>query len=248
MAPADPGNSGAGKAIRFQPRPWPIVVTAVGLVVLLGLGTWQVYRLQWKTELIAWREAQLAAPPAPLPAFVDSDPEALNDYRFRKVEVTGRFLHDKEIYLAGYLYKQVGFQVITPLQRGDAQTVFVDRGWVPAERRDPATRAEGQVAGTVSLVGLARGPGKQGWFVPDNDPQENYWFWRDIPAMAAAAGVQAAPIVVQLKTTKNPGGLPIPSGEPITMRNDHLQYAITWYSLAVALVVIFYLSQRRRRD
>lgn len=244
MAPADAGKT--GKAVRFQPRPWPIAITVFVLAVLVALGTWQMYRLQWKTELIDWREAQLAAPPAPLPATIANDPEVFDTYRFRRVSVTGEFAHDREIYLAGYLYKQVGFQVITPVIRDGGQAVFVDRGWVPASRRDPSSRADGQDGGTVTVVGIARGPGEQGWFVPDNDAEKNYWFWRDIPAMAAAAGVDAVPLIVQLEKTQNPGGLPIPSGEPIALRNDHLQYAITWYSLAVAVMVIFFLSQRRR--
>ena len=244
MAPADAGNT--DRAVRFRPRPWPIAITAIALAVLIALGTWQVQRLQWKTELIVWREAQLATPPAPLPATIANNPEAFDTYRFRRVSVTGEFAYDKEIYLAGYLYKQVGFQVITPVMRDGGQAVFVDRGWVPASRRDPSSRAEGQDEGTVTVSGIARGPGEQGWFVPDNDADKNYWFWRDIPAMAAAAGVDAAPLIVQLEKTENPGRLPIPSGEPIALRNDHLQYAITWYSLAIAIMVIFYLSQRRR--
>lgn len=246
MAPADTGNSES--PVRFRPRPWPIAFTVFGLAVLIGLGSWQVQRLQWKTDLIVWRDAQLATPPAPLPATIANDPKVFDGYRFRRVSVTGEFAHDKEIYLAGYLYKQVGFQVITPMLRDGGQAVFVDRGWVPASRRDPASRSDSQVGGTVTVVGIARGPGEQGWFVPDNDAEQNYWFWRDISAMAAAAGVDAAPLIVQLEKTQNPGNLPIPSGEPISLRNDHLQYAITWYSLAVALVIIFYLSQRRRVD
>jgi surfeit locus 1 family protein len=223
------------------------------LVVLLGLGTWQVQRLAWKTELIAFREAQLAAPPIPLSANLDLASETLPAIEHRRVTVTGEFLHDREIHLAASRRGRVGFAIITPLRRtggpGSAEassTVLVNRGWVPTAARDAPHRPQGQISGEVTVDGVVRLGGRRSWLTPENDVAENYWFWLDIPAMAEFAGVEVPPLVVEAGPAPNPGGLPIGKQARIEMRNDHLGYALTWYALAVALAVIYFLSQRRR--
>ncbi len=215
------------------------------LVVLFGIGTWQVQRLAWKTELIADREARLAAPPIALAADLGDDAETLAALDHRRVTVAGEFLHDREIYLAASRRGRVGFAIITPLRRTDGPTVLVNRGWVPADARDPARRAQGQVAGEVTVEGMVRPTARQGWLIPDNDTAKNYWFWLDVPAMAEFAGVDAPALIVEAGPAPNPGGLPIGRLARVGLPNDHLGYALTWYALTVALAVIYYLSQRR---
>lgn len=216
-------------------------------LVLVGLGSWQVQRLLWKTDLIAFREAQLAAPAIPLPADL-SDTAALSAFDYRRVTVSGAFVHAREIYLAATRRGTVGFRVITPLRRGDGAVVLVNRGWVPAEAREPAARAEGQVTGVATVEGVLRTRGRRGWFTPDNDRERNYWFWLDLPAMAAYAGEGVPPLVVEAGPAPNRGGLPVGREYRVGLANDHLGYAITWYALAVALAVIYVLSQRREPD
>ncbi len=232
---------------RFRPALWPTLMALPAFLVLVGLGSWQVQRLMWKTDLIAFREAQLAAPAMPLPADL-SDPAALDAFDYRRVTSSGAFAHEREIYLAASRRGAVGFRVITPLRRGDGRTVLVRRGWVPAEARDRAVRAEGLVAGVVTVEGVLRTRGRRGWFTPDNDVARNYWFWLDLPAMAAYAGEGVPPLVIEAGPAPNPGGLPIGREYRVGLTNDHLPYAITWYALAVALAVIYVLSQRRPPD
>ncbi len=234
-----------GRGSTFQPRFWPSGITLVCATVLVALGVWQLHRMAWKLDLIAWREARLAEPVVPLPDILPD--ESGEEWRFRRFTASGILEHDNELYQAGNRHKQVGFQVITPLRRPDGSVILVDRGWVPADRRDPARRGAGQATGTVTIEGKLRGTEKQGWFVPDNDPDENVWFWRDLSAMATAAGVEAPAVILQAGTDPNPGGFPVGAEDPLPLRNDHLQYAITWFSLLAALLVIYYLSQRRRR-
>ncbi|MEE8274607.1 MAG: SURF1 family protein, partial [Alphaproteobacteria bacterium] len=142
----------------------------------------------------------------------------------------------------------VGFRVITPLERDDGPAVLVERGWVPAEARDPERRPEGQLTGAVTIEGVLRTRGRRGWFTPDNEVARNYWFWLDLPAMAAYAGEGVPPLVVEAGPAPNPGGLPVGREYRVGLTNDHLGYAITWYALAVALAVIYVLSQRRPPD
>jgi surfeit locus 1 family protein len=225
---------------------WPTVCAALGLLLLLGLGTWQLQRLSWKEGLIAERNASLAAAPVPLPRSLD----AARALEFHPVRADGEFLNDHELYLnAQSLKGEAGFHVITPLRLSDGATLLVDRGFVPTDRRAPATRSGGEIAGPTAATGLLRLPEPPGWFTPANEPDKNSWFSIDIPAMARAAGIGAAlPFYVDADKTSVPGGLP-QGGQTITdLPNNHLQYAITWYALALALIAIYIrFADRRRR-
>jgi surfeit locus 1 family protein len=223
---------------------WLTVFALLGLAVLLGLGGWQVQRLFWKQDLIDTVTAQIAEPPVTLPARVDDTAP----WQYRRVSVRGVFLHDKEIHLIAHdSHGRLGYDIITPLVRNDAAgTVLVNRGWVPTDNLDPATRSEGQLAGAVTINGLVRLPWRQGWFVPDNDPQANVWFWGDAAGMAAAAGVDAPSLFVDADATANPGGLPLGGQTRVSFRNDHLQYALTWFALALCLAVVYLLYSRKR--
>ncbi len=234
---------------RFRPRPWPTLITLLGLAILLALGTWQVQRLYWKEALIAKREARAREVPMALPAEI----EAPGAIEFRQVRLEGRFRHDREIYLAARVYQgRVGLHVVTPLVLGDGRAILVDRGWVPPGRKAPETRARGQIEGPVSVLGHLRLGGWMGagFFRPDNQPEENVWLWLDLPAMAAAAGLERAvtALYAVAGTTANPGGLPIGREFEAKLRNNHLHYAAIWYTLALALMVIYFLHQSRSVD
>ena len=229
----------------FRPLLWPTVFSLPMLLICLALGAWQVERLFWKEDLIAQRQAAVAAAPAAVPKTLAE----ARDMEFHHVSDEGVFLNDKEIFLgatseAGGL----GFQVLTPLLEPAGRVVFVNRGYIPSELRDPAKRAAGQIAGTVRVQGLLRLPptGRPNWFLPDNRPDLNYWFWVDLSAMSAADKLdRVAPFYIDADTTPNPGGWPKGGVTRLTLPNNHLQYAITWFSLAVALLVIYVLYHRR---
>jgi len=218
------------------------------LAVLIGLGTWQVERLHWKEALIAERTAAVSAPPTALPRTL----EETRPLAFHRVRAKGQFLHDREVPVHAIERQRgaAGYLVVTPLRLDDGAIVLVERGWVPTEKRDPATRAEGNPPGEVAVDGLLRlAPAeKPGWFVPANDPGRAEWFWIDLPAMARAAGVaEALPFYVEAGAAPNPGGLPVGGQANTDLPNDHLQYAITWYALAAALAVIYLLLLRHER-
>jgi surfeit locus 1 family protein len=165
---------------------------------------------------------------------------------YRRVTVTGRFLHASEIFLAETHRGKVGFDIVTPLVRDDGGVVFVNRGWIPAETRNAAVRADISPDGPVSIEGLVRATGVRNWLTPDNDLEKNYWFWLDPAAMATFAGVDAPPLVVVMGPTADADALPAGHRYEINIANDHLQYAITWFILAVAFAVIYVMSQMVR--
>jgi surfeit locus 1 family protein len=234
----------------FRPEFWPTVFSVPAVLLLFGLGAWQLQRLSWKEGLIAERAAALAAPPVPVPQTLAE----AQHLEFHRVYDTGVFLNAKELYLGASVGAgSIGYRVLTPLQEPDGRIVFVDRGYIPADLKDPKKRAAGQIAGTVHILGLLRLPpaGRPNWFLPDNRPDLNYWFWVDLPAMAAADKLagrleHVAPFYIDADAAPNPGGWPA-GGVPLPeLPNHHLQYALTWFSLAVALIVIYFLYHRRR--
>ena len=229
----------------FRPLFWPTLFTAPAVLLLLALGFWQVERLFWKQALIAQRQAAVAAAPVAAPR----SSEAARGMEFRHVTDEGAFLHDKEIYLGATSEAgRQGYHVLTPLLEPGGRAVFVNRGFIPAELKDPAKRGAGQIAGAVRVQGLLRLPPaeKPAWFLPDNRPDLNYWFWVDLPAMSAADKLdRVAPFYIDADATPNPGGWPKGGVTRLALPNDHLQYAITWFSLAVALIVIYVLFHRR---
>jgi len=234
-------------ALHFRPRLWPTLAALGALALLLGLGTWQVQRLHWKEALIAARAAQLAAPPEALPA-QSADWRA---WDFRRVEVRGTFEHEAEqLFGASAIDGQLGHHVLTPLVRPDGAAVLVDRGWVPADRAHPAARREGQLEGQVSVTGIARyrGAERPNWLIPDNQPGQRLWFSYDLPALERATGLELLPVVVEADATPNPGGLPLGGQTLVELPNNHLQYAITWYGLAAALVGVYLAFSCERDD
>jgi surfeit locus 1 family protein len=230
---------------RFRPLLWPTLFTVPVLLALLALGSWQIERLLWKRERIEERQAAVAAAPVAAPHSL----EEARGMEFRHVTDEGVFLHDKEIFLGATSEAgRNGYQVLTPLREAEGRNVFVTRGFIPAELKDPLMRSQGEIAGTVRVQGLLRLPpaGKPAWFLPDNRPDLNYWLWIDLPAIAAADRLdRVAPFYIDADATPNPGGWPKGGITRLELRNDHLQYAITWFSLAVALIVIYFVYYRR---
>lgn len=229
-----------------RPRRGDLIVAALALVlfaVLIALGLWQVERLQWKEALIATIEQRIGSPPKPLPEIEERFFEE-GDVEYFPVTATGEFLHGKERHFFATWQGQSGFYVYTPLQLNDGRAVFVNRGFVPFDRKEPASRPQGQVGGEVTVTGLARHPvaEKPSFIIPENQPDRNFFYWKDIETMAASAdlpaGMQLVPFFIDANDAANPGGLPIGGVTQVNLPNNHLQYVITWFGLAAALAAV----------
>jgi surfeit locus 1 family protein len=223
-----------------------LVPALLAFAVLIGLGTWQLERKSWKEGLIAALNERVAAPPATLPAPAAWPRLDQASAEYRRVTFSAVFDHGNEalVYAAASAFRPdvsgPGYWVFTPARLSGGALVIVNRGFVPEARRDPASRAEGQVAGPVAIAGALRWPEPRSFFSPADDPQKNLWFVRDPLAIAAAKGIGAvAPFYVEQESPAPPGGLPQPGKIAVTLRNAHLQYAITWYGLALVLLVMF---------
>ncbi|WLR94914.1 SURF1 family protein [Shinella zoogloeoides] len=216
--------------------------------VFLTLGTWQVQRLFWKLDLIERVEARIHADPVPAPSRAEWNTVSAEKDEYRRVGVTGLFLHDKTVLVQAVTERGAGFWVLTPLILADDTAVIVNRGFVPADRRDPAARVASELAaGPVAVTGLLRISEPGGAFLRSNDPAGDRWFSRDVAAIAAAKGIaDVAPYFIDADATPNPGGLPIGGLTVVAFRNTHLVYALTWYALAAMSAAAAYFVRRSR--
>ena len=233
-----------------------LLPTLLAFIVLIGLGTWQVERKAWKEALIAALNERLAAPPQALPAQATWPKLDAAGDEYRRVKFTALFDNAKEalIYGAASAFRPdvsgPGYWVFTPARLADGSLVMVNRGFVPENRKDAKSRADGQVSGPVEITGALRWPDTRHWFTPNDDVAHNLWFNRDPHAIATAKGLGAvAPFFVEMEAPVPPGGLPSPGKIVVNLPDNHLQYAITWYGLAAALAGVFavYAFGSRRR-
>ncbi len=234
----------------------PAVAAAIAFVILVGLGIWQLERLAWKEALIARVEAGLTSAPIAAPG---PDARAALDMaaaEYQPVTLRGVFDHSKEVHVVHALTGPkgplggLGYQVFTPLQTDGGWWVYVNRGFVPRENKDPATRSAGQIEGEATVEGLLRGVGSRSWFTPGDDTVGNEWFSRDPALFAAASGLpvdDVAPYLVDARFDPDiAGSLPQGGETLVSFPNNHLLYAVTWFGLAAVLVGVFAVFAARR--
>lgn len=224
---------------------WLLLAFSIpALLLLLALGTWQAQRLQWKEALIARIEERIAAEPLLFEEVARLQANG-GDIDYLPTRLSGSFLHQFEQHYLATWRGQSGFFVHTPMRLPDGRFVFVNRGFVPYDRKEPQTRPEGQIEGEISIEGLARiaPEDKPSIIIPDNDPGQNIFYWKDLSEMIRSAGLsenEVYPFFVDVNSAPNPGGLPIGGVTRVNLPNNHLQYAVTWYGLALALVCVLF--------
>lgn len=226
----------------------PTLICLPVFTFLLSLGNWQMERLTWKKSLIEVIEARLAAPLQNIPESGEWKNLSSDDYVYQPVFLKGVFDHQAEQFWFVHHEKfGPGYQVITPFVIGGERIVMVNRGYIPASQQAPVTRQDGQISGEVHLEGLMVWPGERNIFEPPNEPDNNLWFVKDINAMAKNAGYEdnswlIAPFFVDsLETPENvyPVQAPIGGQTRVNLPNRHLEYVVTWYGLALALVIVY---------
>ena len=224
----------------------PAIFALVAIVIFVGLGTWQLQRKAWKEALIETLEQRLSAPPGDLPPRERWASLSPTNDEFSRVKFSAAFVPGAEalVYTSGSALRSdvsgSGYWVFAPAQLTSGGIIVVNRGFVPEGRQDPMTRAVGAATGRADLIGVMRWPESRGAFSPKDDPDRNIWFVRDPIAIAAAKSWgEVAPFFIELESPQLPGGLPRSGALKVNLRNEHLQYAITWYGLALVVAVMF---------
>lgn len=228
-----------------------LVLLVAALSILVSLGSWQVRRLHWKEALIADIAARQQMPPASL-SEIEAAVAKGEAVEYRPVRAEGRYLNDKERHFFATFQGRTGYYVYTPLELADGRYLLVNRGFVPYENKEPATRTEGLLQGPQVVTGLARSrlSEKPSFMVPENDIAKNIFYWKDLDRMAASTGLEAdrvLPFFLDADAAPIPGGMPHGGVTQIDLPNNHLQYAVTWYGLAAVLLVISVIAFFRRK-
>ncbi|BFZ64579.1 surf-like protein [Saitoella coloradoensis] len=216
-----------------------------------ALGTWQVYRRNWKLDLIEKYEARLDMPPAILPPNLDAT--KAEEFDHRRILMKGHFLHDQEMLIGPRQWNgETGFHVITPFQRDDGTRVLVNRGWIPRARADKSTRPKGLVGGEVVIEGLVRpAPGK-GYFQNENEPHRGLFYYLNLEEMGGMVDADQGFFVEEIFDPNRSwsdkfivDGKPIGRVPQVNLKNNHMQYIITWYSLGVITSFMLFRLMRQ---
>ncbi|KAK8016287.1 SURF1 family protein [Apiospora rasikravindrae] len=230
-----------------------LIVLAIIPVTAFLLGSWQVQRLGWKTDLIAKFEDRLVREPLPLPPRID--PDAIHDFDFRRVWARGRFRHDQEMLIGPACATARTGTWSSPRSSGMRRTAGAPRRAPPrcwSTHRNQATRDPASLPkGEVVVEGLLREPWKKNMFTPDNRPDKGEFYFPDVKQMAELTGSQA----VWVESTMEPGllevmdmenrGIPIGRAAEVNLRNNHAQYIFTWYGLAFATSIMMYMVVKK---
>lgn len=215
--------------------------------VLIALGTWQLERKAWKEGLIETLTARLTAPPQPLPPASAWAALDQADAEYRRVTFRATFDGREQalVYATPSAFRPdvsgVGYWLFAPARLAGGGVVVVNRGFVP---KDFAAKADAAgAAPAVEIVGVVRWPETTHWYTPKNDPAHNLWFVRDPAAIAAAKGWTGsgpvAPFYIEQESPAPEGGFPQPGKLVVRLPDNHLQYAVTWFGLALVLVAMF---------
>ncbi|XP_014667552.1 PREDICTED: surfeit locus protein 1-like [Priapulus caudatus] len=263
LAPSRTGGGARHVSIRRGRSDGGIGAGGYALLVVpataFALGAWQVRRRRWKLNLIDMLDTRLTAPPVPLP----DDVSAIADMEYRRVHVQGSFDHAREMYVTPRSLvtpgdrgggggmasdpSRVGTNVVTPFRLAsplEGTTILVNRGWVPRARLRPETRADGQIAGEIQFVGVLRLSDARQPFMPRNDPASETFSYRDVEEMARRSGAAAVFVDADADSTV-PGG-PVGGQTRVRLRNEHLSYIATWWSLSAATSYMWYRKVVRR--
>jgi surfeit locus 1 family protein len=213
------------------------------LIILIGLGTWQLQRLQWKEGLIAERTALLEQAPLVLTSINDNVAE------YRRVRVSGVLLTDKSLFVGPVSYKRgPGWYLVTPLRLMTGGIILINRGWIAYDKRDVYRDAAAGAGKQISFDAISRRSGKLGAFIPENVPEKDQWYLVDPEGMAQHLGLgSVASFWLIVRATPGQRSSPKPVGDIVMPVNNHLQYVMTWYGLALVLMVIGALYWRKEK-
>ncbi len=219
------------------------------IAFLLGLGVWQLQRLEWKRDLLHRISERLAAEPVEL-GEVRQRQERGDDVEYLRAAATGRFQQGREQYLFTSRGGVVGWQVVVPFVAESGATVLIDRGFVPDRLKDPMSRPEGQREEPLTVTGVVRTHADdRSLFAPSDEPQRGVWYSWSPERMGRNAGL-GEPLTFILHAEPAADGAEWPKPErvgPSSIPNNHLQYALTWFGLALILIVLTLYQFRRVR-
>ncbi len=226
------------KKIDFiQPKLNTTILALIGLVILCYLGQWQLERLAWKTELLNKIAAQTAKPTAPLPNKVTNT--STSDWEYRDVTVAGEFLHEKEFYMQPRsLNNTLGGHIVTPFRRASGDIVLINRGWVAKGKTEDIARP----MGIIQISAHVKKMPKKSFFMPENSPMKNEWYWTEKAKIEKHLDKKIMPLILYQNANEDKNYRPQAGQIRLDYPNNHLGYALFWFSLGLALIAMYVIS------
>jgi surfeit locus 1 family protein len=230
----------------FKPRLWPTLMTLPILVSCILLGNWQVERLEWKLDLIEKIDMRATSAPSALPMNgINQD-----ELEYLHISVKGTFNNsvEKTMYSVGP-NGEAGYDLFTPLTLADGREVIINRGWVPQQIKEQRDRPLSLVEGEVTITGLLRKPWRKLWYGPENEPDNNMWFYGDVNGMGASMGLDNYfPMFLYADKIDPDNRFPLAGRTEFNIVNNHFDYILTWYGLSIVLVVIYLIAHIHKND
>ncbi len=225
-----------------RPKFIPFVMSFGGIVLVFGLGFWQVERLALKENIIETIERANITDP------LTHAPQTLADAekkQFYRVTLSGKYKPNTEFHLAArYYHSQLGYSVFNPFVTSHGDTILVNRGWILAKAKNTDDYARAP-KGKQIITATIRTSNERNYFTPPNQPEKNIWFGRDVLEMGKDAKLDVLPYSLDVIGEHIKGEYPVPSDGKIELRNDHLSYAITWFLIGAGMIVITLLYHRK---
>ena len=231
------------KNYTFKPNFVPLVSFVIALLILLSLSLWQVKRLVWKTNLIEQRVSNFEGEPKNL-----FDIKKPNENEFKKVFIEGKLLNNLEFFMpARSKNGNNGFHIIVPMEVEKKKLILFDTGWVPLAKKEKNKRLNNLIKEKKIFTAVIRLPGRKGYFQPDNDNIKNFWFFVEPKLMEETISMKLENRFYLEAVDNGPNGYPLGNQTRIYLRNNHLQYAITWFLIALSLIGVFIFASIRKK-
>jgi|TARA_B100000282_G_scaffold112890_1_gene80048 surfeit locus 1 family protein len=231
------------KNYTFKPKFVPLVSFVIALLILLSLSLWQVKRLVWKTNLIEQRVSNFEGEPKNL-----FDIKKPNENEFKKVFIEGQLLNNLEFFMPALSKNgNNGFHIIVPMEVEKKKLILFDTGWVPLAKKEKNKRLNNLIKEKKIFTAVIRLPGRKGYFQPDNDNIKNFWFFVEPKLMEETISMKLENRFYLEAVDNGPNGYPLGNQTRIYLRNNHLQYAITWFLIALSLIGVFIFASIRKK-
>lgn len=222
----------------------PFVFALITIIILISLGNWQLNRLSQKKYFIKTIETNIKNPPITMGLIND------NIKPYAKIELEGNFIKDKNIFLYGRRSaspEKDGYYLLSPFRTINNDILIVSRGWIPQSTKDNFSQYN-QPTETVKIIGITLPNEKKSFIAPENDKQKNIWFNIDLHMAQETVGTNITNFyLMQIDSKDLPnGGKPLSANHLNKVRNDHMEYAITWYTLAGCIFILFLIYGRKK--
>ena len=225
-------------------KPLPLIAFICALSILISLSLWQVKRLKWKTQLINERVASFE-----LDAINFQDIKDPEKNEFRKVLVRGELLNEYEMYMPALSKRgNNGFHILVPIKTESNKFIIYNTGWIPLKKKNKENRINNISLGLKTFEAVIRTSGRKGYFQPNNDVDTNTWFFVEPSQMSDFIGMNLEENFYLEAFNNGPNGFPLGNQTRIYLRNNHLQYALTWLMIAMGLVGVCFFATIKKQN